>query len=288
VLQRGGRGVRRGRARRLRPDRGRPLLLRQRKTCRRASRRQGAARAGRRDCAAAAVAQQRATWAAAGGAAAPAASAGSAACAGAKPCAVMATGARATAGTPTSAAPCARRGSDSYRTLARLSLWPRSSARPTQSGPPQTVGNGLGAPVQDSHGPQVPHSAAARHVRSRAAARPAPRQRLPTAGRGGPAGPEPGAAASRPDPWPSAGRAEAREAARRRKPQAGAARTAPAPGLSVRSGRGRTVAVRCRLARAAPPSPFELIAHTAGSCLGSHTRAPGHSSAVLLPSNLRG
>jgi len=116
VLQRGGRGVRRGRARRLRPDRGRPLLLRQRKTCRRASRRQGAARAGRRDCAAAAVAQQRATWAAAGGAAAPAASAGSAACAGAKPCAVMATGARATAGTPTSAAPCARRGSDSYRT----------------------------------------------------------------------------------------------------------------------------------------------------------------------------
>jgi len=172
--------------------------------------------------------------------------------------------------------------------LARLSLWPRSSARPTQSGPPQTVGNGLGAPVQDSHGPQVPHSAAARHVRSRAAARPAPRQRLPPAGRGGPAGPEPGAAASRPDPRQSAGRAEAREAARRRKPQAGAARTAPAPGLSVRSGRGRTVAVRCRLARAAPPSPSELIAHTAGGCLGSHTRAPGHSSAVLLPSNLRG
>ncbi len=54
MLQRGRRSVRRGRARRLRPDRGRPLLLCQRKTCRRASGHQGAARARRRSCAAAA------------------------------------------------------------------------------------------------------------------------------------------------------------------------------------------------------------------------------------------
>jgi hypothetical protein len=185
VLQRGGRGVRRGRARRLRHSE--TLLLRQRRACRSASRRQDAARAGRSGCA---------------GSTRTAPSVGLPS--GARPhqqqvlaprhmrargCARTWPRARAAPlARPPRRRPARAEAATHVAPLARLGQRPRSPARPTQSGPPQTLGHGLGAPVQGSHGPQVPHSAAAAgHVRSRAAARPAPRQRLPPAGPGGPA-----------------------------------------------------------------------------------------------------
>jgi len=282
VLQRGGRGVRRGRARRLRHSE--TLLLRQRRACRSASRRQDAARAGRSGCAgstrtAPSVAgcrrgrgrtsskcwlrgicgreavrghgrgRARRRWHAHLGGA------------------LRARRQRPTSH-PSRASVNGRARRRGRRRVGLRKLWVTGSVllskaatgRRFPTAPPPQV---MCAPVRP-HG--LPRGSACRRP-GRAALRCGPR-----AGR------------SDEPPRPVAERGAGGSTRGRPAMQTPGGRRA---GPGARSGHGRTVAVRCRLARAAPPSPSEPIAHAAGGGSGSHTRAPGHSSAVLLPSKGR-